>query len=91
MVAQLKLLKLGHGCPDYIPQKTIECDYLSMASTWFNWHYPDNKVHGASMGPIWGQQDPCGPHVGPMNFAVWVGLIDNNGLPPWLAVKYDQA
>ena len=32
---------------------------------------PDSKVHGANMGPIWGQQDPGGPHVGPMNFAVW--------------------
>ena len=33
---------------------------------------PDSKVHGANMGPIWGRQDPGGPHVGPMNFAVWV-------------------
>ena len=32
---------------------------------------PDNKVHGANMGPIWGQQDPGGPHVGPMNLAIW--------------------
>ena len=34
--------------------------------------YPDSKVHGANMGPIWGRQDPGGPHVGPMNFAIWV-------------------
>ena len=34
---------------------------------------PDSKVHGANMGPIWGRQNPCGPHVGPMNFAIWVG------------------
>ena len=34
---------------------------------------PDSKVHGANMGPIWGQQDPGGPHVGPMNFAIWYG------------------
>ena len=34
--------------------------------------YPDNKVHGANMGPIWGRQDQGGPHVGPMNFAIWV-------------------
>ena len=27
------------------------------------------------MRPIWGRQDPGGPHVGPMNFAIWVGLI----------------
>ena len=32
---------------------------------------PDGKVHGANMGPIWGRQDPGGPHVGPMNFAIW--------------------
>ena len=30
----------------------------------------DSKVHGANMGPIWGRQDPGGPHVGPMNFAI---------------------
>ena len=24
--------------------------------------HPDSKVHGANMGPIWGQQDPGGPH-----------------------------
>ena len=32
--------------------------------------YPDNKVHGANMGPIWASQDPGEPHVGPMNFAI---------------------
>ena len=35
--------------------------------------FPDTKVRGANMGPIWGRQDPGGPHVGPMNFAIWVG------------------
>ena len=24
------------------------------------------------MGPIWGRQDPGGPHDGPMNFIIWV-------------------
>ena len=32
---------------------------------------PDSKVHGANMGPIWDRQDLGGPHVGPMNFAIW--------------------
>ena len=32
---------------------------------------PDSKGHGANMGHIWGQQDPGGPRVGPMNFAIW--------------------
>ena len=35
---------------------------------------PDSKVHGANMGPTWGQQDPDGPHVGPMNLAIWKGI-----------------
>ena len=34
-------------------------------------HNTDSKVHGANMGPSWGWQDPGGPHVGPMNFAIW--------------------
>ena len=33
--------------------------------------HPDSRVRGANMGPIWGQQDPGGPHVGPMNFTIW--------------------
>ena len=32
---------------------------------------PNSKVHGANMGSIWGRQDPGGPHVGPMNVAIW--------------------
>ena len=36
---------------------------------------PDNKVHGTIMGPIWGLQDPGGPHVGPMNLAIWVDFV----------------
>ena len=36
--------------------------------------YSDNKIHGANKGPIWGRQDPGGPNVGPMNFAIWVAI-----------------
>ena len=32
---------------------------------------PDSKVDGANMGPIWGRQDPGGPHVGPINLVIW--------------------
>ena len=31
---------------------------------------PDNKVHGANMGPTWVLAAPDGPHVGPMNLAI---------------------
>ena len=34
-------------------------------------HTPDSKVHWANMGPIWGRQDPEGPHMDPMNFVIW--------------------
>ena len=37
--------------------------------------YPDSKVHGANMGPIWGRQYPSGPYVGPMNLAIWVYIF----------------
>ena len=42
------------------------------------WHrsgsaVPESKVHGANMGPTWGRQDPGGPHVGPMDLAIWGG------------------
>ena len=37
--------------------------------------YPDSKVHGANMRPIWGRQDPGGPHVGPMNLDIWVDMV----------------
>ena len=35
-----------------------------------------HQVHEANMGPIWGRQDPGGPHVGLVNFAIWDSLSD---------------
>ena len=32
---------------------------------------PDSKIHGANMEPIWSRQDPGGPHVVPVNLAIW--------------------
>ena len=45
--------------------------------------HPDNKVHGANVGPIWGRQDPGGPHVGPMNFAIWESGIAAIAIQAW--------
>ena len=42
---------------------------------------PDSKVHGAKMGPIWGRQDSSGPHVCPVNFAIWDVYLMH--IPPW--------
>ena len=38
---------------------------------------PDSKVHGANMGPIWGRQDQVGPLVGPIYFAVWASMLQD--------------
>ena len=54
-----------YGAHDLQIKKVIRC--LKKVA----WNIPDSKVHGANMGPIWGRQDPGGPHVGPMNFAIW--------------------
>ena len=32
---------------------------------------PDSKVYGANMGPTWVLSAPGGPHVAPLNFAIW--------------------
>ena len=37
---------------------------------------PDSKVHGANMGPTWALSVPDGPHVGPMNLAIWEVFIN---------------
>ena len=41
---------------------------------------------GANTGPIWGRQDPGGPHVGPMNLAVWDRYNTSNDS---LKIQYD--
>ena len=48
--------------------------------------HPDNKDRGANMGPIWGRHDPAGPHVGPMNLAIWA--IMNKS---WGSSQYSDA
>ena len=35
---------------------------------------PNSTVHWANMGHIWVLSAPDGPHVGPMNFAIWDGI-----------------
>ena len=45
--------------------------------------YPENKVHGANMGPIWGRQDPDGPHVSPITCAIWVTTREQTTIKPY--------
>ena len=39
------------------------------------------RFMGANMKPIWGRQDPGGPHVDPMNFAIWGVLLPIDPIP----------
>ena len=41
---------------------------------------PDSKIHGTNLGPIWGRQDPGGPHIGAMNLAIWDGQLNKMGV-----------
>ena len=74
--------ELTQSCP-LIPLNTVtyfialfEWWWFDLSALWNQGHgsAPDSKVHGANMGPIWGREDPGGPHVGPLNFAIW-GIV----------------
>ena len=34
------------------------------------WPVSDSKIHGVNMEPVWGRQDPGGPHVDIISFAI---------------------
>ena len=79
----------------YVAYYTI-LQFIHHCSSRF-YKYPDSKVYGAHIGPIWGRQDPGGPHVGPMKLAIWVdsgrpstltsqrvtGIFVINDMCPW--------
>ena len=73
--------------------RAVPCQNKTQQSTNCMHDYPESKVHGPNMGPIWGRQDPGGPHVGPMNLAIWVYLYilyrlqTTDPLAPWVAMS----
>ena len=63
-----------------------------LASNWyqnFSTNILDSKGHGANMVPIWGRQDPGGPHVGPMNVVIWDVEVDLGMLVQWHTKRDD--
>ena len=55
---------------------------VPLLEVWIQLHdFTDNKVHGANLGPTCDRQGPSGPHVGPMNLAIWVHCL--RSLPHW--------
>ena len=67
----------------FLLRKSVPVQITTMIS---QRNFPDSMVHGASMGPTWGRQDPGGPHVGPMNFAIWV--INHSVFIPVSTIKH---
>ena len=62
------------GLPSTV-SKVDACVRCYKSSQLTSYVIPDSKVNGAIMGPIWGRQDPYGPQVAPMNFAIWDDLL----------------
>ena len=50
---------------------TTDFQYNFLDIMWTKGNIPDSKVHGTNMGPTWVLPAPDGPHVGPMNLAIW--------------------
>ena len=74
-----KRCMIENSCNDspYSASKGIWIQFTLLgALLWLaNDGFPDSKVYGANMGHTWNWQYPVGPHVGPMNFAIWVLLV----------------
>ena len=49
---------------------------------------PDNKIHGANMGPTWVLSAPDGHHVGPMNLAIRVVTLSAEFSMPRFIPEY---
>ena len=56
----------------FFQQNDLNENQLESVMLVCSWLYPDSKVHGANMGPTWVLSAPDGPHVCPMNLAIWV-------------------
>ena len=53
-------------------------NYAENINLYQSQRYTDGKVHGVNMGPTWVLSAPDGPHVGPMNLAIWVWVWCNH-------------
>ena len=65
------------GCNNVISSTVLELDHI-FPYLW-KYHCQNTVIPliARFMGPNWGQQDPGGPHVGPMNFVIRVSRKSN--------------
>ena len=66
----------GHRCNQ---DRFIVVEINVLRSEQRGQHFVDNifTLKAKFMGPIWGRQDPGGPHFGPMNFAIWAWTLSS--------------
>ena len=56
------------------PSRYLAYNHSTRKSLWLGFSNKNiliARFMGPTMWPIWGRQGPGGPHVGPMNFAIW--------------------
>ena len=81
-IAQQAMIKMLHGIYKITLHTIEQCKFSWLYYTRVRYVIPmyrcscyhDNpgsEIHGTTMGPTRRQQDPGGPHVGPMNLAIW--------------------
>ena len=68
-----------------ILESYAEALYLEECVSYSSPVLPDNKVHGANMGPSSVLSSADGPHVGPMNLTIW-GVLDY--FPAWCSTLH---
>ena len=64
-----------YGCQ--LVERIMPCATVQSNDHLTKQYFPDSKVHGAYIGPTWGQLDPGGLHVGPMNFVISVVTVSH--------------
>ena len=62
----------------FLSKTTADQGNVNPSGLWKIAANPDIKVRGAHMGPTWGHHGPGGPHVGPMNLAIWEDFMEGS-------------
>ena len=79
-------LALGQSytiAPVHVKQPCVLCKHRSHEPAGTR-DIPDSKVHGANMRPTWVLSTPGGPHVGPMNLAIWALNMTKHRESVWI-------
>ena len=62
-------------------QNTFSLHHIEWELNLLLCYIPESNVHRACMGSTWVLSSPGGPHVGPMNLAIWHAFMRPGLLP----------